>query len=157
MFRLKLLIRLSLLVNCRVKLTGMPLGSTGSAGPVLKPSGSPGLLQADPSGLLCVDHIATFLCRQFCPSTRQIIRCCATCWWKISNVCQLCFRDLPHTCSCTYLKQTRALPVETLGSLNFIIIIITFIFMLIIYNIIVIIISFISFYVFTQLFIIYHK
>ena len=44
---------------------------------------------------------------QFRPSARLIIRCCATCWWEISNVCQLCLRDLPHTCSCTYFYLTK--------------------------------------------------
>ena len=63
---------------------------------------------------------------------------CATCWWEISNVCSSCLRNLPHSycCTCFYLtkknkkKQTRALPAKTLGSLNFIIIIITFIFVI---------------------------
>jgi hypothetical protein len=38
---------------------------------------------------------------------------CAMCWWKISSVCLLCMRDLPHTYSCTYLFNQRETNVET--------------------------------------------
>ena len=57
---------------------------------------------------------------------------CATCWWKISNLCLSCLRDLPTLVvvpafiltKINKKKQARALPAVTLGSLNFIIIII---------------------------------
>jgi hypothetical protein len=75
----------------------------------------------------------------FCPLHVGSVDVCATCWWEVSNVCLSCLRDLPHTYCCTYFyltkkktkkRQTRALPVETLGSLNFVIIIIIVLFLL---------------------------
>jgi hypothetical protein len=36
-----------------------------------------------------------------------IVRGCAMCWWKISNECSLCMRDLPHTYFCTYLYSNK--------------------------------------------------
>jgi hypothetical protein len=43
-----------------------------------------------------------------------IIRGCAMCWWKISNACSLCMRELPHTdfCSCLYSNKKRKTKVK---------------------------------------------
>ena len=64
-FHLVLLIRFASLINCRSNWLARRSGFSGSFGPwCLKLSGSARLLfLSDLSGLLCVDHIATFLCQ----------------------------------------------------------------------------------------------